>query len=266
MSNYKRMAFGVSYDGKGYHGWQSQSSGIITIQDCLEKAFSRVADQSVTIFSAGRTDANVHATGQVGHFDTAAFRTDHAWLFGANTYLPHDISVTWVKEVSIGFHARFSAVARRYRYVIYNHPIRPALFRNGVTWHRKPLNVAAMQAGALYLLGTHDFTSFKGADCQSRSPIRELQLLTIKQVGGLVILDVQANAFLMHMVRNMVGSLLQVGDGLKPPEWIKAVLEARDRRAAAATASPNGLYLTQVIYPELFEVLKVTTEPFLSDF
>ena len=252
----KRIAFGVSYDGRAYHGWQSQESELATVQDALEKAFSSVANQPIRIFSAGRTDACVHATGQVGHFDTTTLRTDHAWVFGANANLPQDISVTWAQEVSLGFHARFSALARRYQYVIYNHPIRPALFHHGVTWHRRALDVSRMQAAALHLLGTHDFSSFRGSSCQSRSPIRELQQLTIRRVGEMIILDVQANAFLMHMVRNITGVLLQIGAGLKPPEWAKEVLEARNRAVAGVTALPNGLYLAEVIYPELFELPK----------
>lgn len=264
-NNYsKRMAFGVSYDGTIYHGWQSQGAQLATIQGHLEEAWSKIANQPIRVFSAGRTDAGVHATGQVGHFDTATFRTDHAWLCGVNAYLPQDISVTWVKEVSLSFHARFSATARRYRYVIYNRPIRPALHRRGVTWHRRLLDVSKMQEASRYFLGIHDFTSFKGVQCQSKSPIREIQMLNVSRVGEQIIVDIQANAFLMHMVRNIVGVLLPIGGGLKPPEWAKEVLEAKNRPAAGVTALASGLYFVKVIYPELFDLPSSCSEPFLS--
>jgi tRNA pseudouridine38-40 synthase len=263
MQRTRRIAMGVSYDGSSYHGWQRQDhDDLPTVQFYVESALSRVANHAVEVVCAGRTDAGVHACQQVIHFDTDADRTDYSWVFGTNSNLPHDISMLWAQEVNSDFHARFSATARRYRYLIYDAPIRPAILRNGVSWCRKPLDVNAMQLGANYLLGEHDFSSFRGADCQSKTAIRDLQHLTVRRIGQLVVLDVEANAFLLHMVRNIVGVLTPIGMGARPPEWAKTVLQARQRAAGGVTAMPNGLYFISVKYSDALGLPKNSAGPF----
>lgn len=259
----RRIAMGVSYDGASYHGWQRQDdSNLPTIQFYVESALSRVANHSVEVVCAGRTDAGVHACAQVIHFDTDADRTDHAWVFGANSNLPHNIGMQWACEVDDEFHARFKAIARFYRYLVYDFPIRPAIMRNGVSWCRKPLDVNAMQVGASYLLGEHDFSAFRGAGCQSKTAVRDLQQLSIRRHGQLVVIDVKANAFLLHMVRNIVGVLSPIGTGLKSPEWAKEVLMSCDRRQGGVTAMPNGLYFVGVDYSEPYDLPKNSLGPF----
>lgn len=260
----KRIAVGISYDGAGYHGWQRQHNQpeLATVQYYVERALSFVANHDVEVVCAGRTDARVHAVGQVVHFDTDAERTDYSWVFGANSNLPPSVNAAWAKEVDPEFHARFKAEARKYRYIIYNHNIRSAILRDSVTWVRKPLDVGLMQLAARYLLGEHDFSSFRGADCQAKSAIREVHSLEICQKGQMITLDICANAFLLHMVRNIVGVLLPIGQGLQPPEWAKQVLEAHLRSAGGVTAAPNGLYLTSVLYPEQYDLPKNLNMPF----
>jgi tRNA pseudouridine38-40 synthase len=257
----RRLSLGVRYDGSAYHGWQSQHN-LSTVQAEVERALSRVANHTVTITCAGRTDAGVHATSQVVHFDSDADRTDHAWVFGANSNLPADIRVLWAKPVSQDFHARFSATARRYRYLLYNYKIRPGILRHFVGWHHRPLDEAAMQEAANYLLGEHDFSAFRGAGCQANTPIRTLRHFSIERQRQLLILEIEANAFLLHMVRNIVGSLLAVGDGEQKPEWIKSVLESRDRCQGGVTISPKGLYLVSVNYPDEFALPEMPVGPF----
>ncbi|PHQ81004.1 MAG: tRNA pseudouridine(38-40) synthase TruA [Coxiella sp. (in: Bacteria)] len=258
----KRIALGVSYDGAAYHGWQNQDNELPTLQFFVENAVARVANHPVNIVCAGRTDARVHATNQVIHFDTDAERTDYSWVFGANSNLPHDISVMWAKEVSTEFHARFSATARRYRYIIYTHKVRPAILRDAVTWNRNELDMGAMQLAATYLLGKHDFSSFRGSGCQAKSAIRDLQELTIKRYGQLLVIEVLANAFLLHMVRNLVGVLLPIGLGTHSPDWAKEVLDARNRSAGGVTTAPNGLYLVAISYPQHYDLPKTSLGPF----
>lgn len=257
----QRIALALRYDGSAYHGWQIQT-GLRTVQGQVEKALSFVAHHSVTIYCAGRTDAGVHACAQVVHFDTTSERSLEAWVFGTNSNLPGDISIIWAQNVSDTFHARYSAYARCYRYIIYNNKIRPGILRKQVGWYYRPLNEKDMQKAALYLLGEHDFSSFQGSDCQSKTPIREIFAIKIFRVGELVVLDVRANAFLLHMVRNIVGVLVVIGSGEKEPEWAKEVLLAKNRAAAAVTFEPNGLYLIGVDYPAAFDLPNTEMKPF----
>jgi len=242
-----RIAIGTSYDGSRFDGWQSQPSGN-TVQDSLERALSEIGGAAVRLAGAGRTDAGVHATAQVAHFDTDAARPESAWVRGANSLLPESIAVQWAAPVPPEFHARYSATARSYRYVLYNHPVRPALFARKLGWFHLPLDREAMAAAARCLLGENDFSAFRSAECQARSPVRTLSHASVSRSGPYCVFDFTANAFLHHMVRNLVGSLLFVGKGKHPPEWVREVLESRDRKLAAPTISPDGLYLTKVQY------------------
>jgi tRNA pseudouridine38-40 synthase len=247
-----RVALGVEYKGSRYRGWQRQLPGVPSVQEELERALSRVAAQPVSLMCAGRTDAGVHASGQVVHFDTQVERPLIAWVMGANANLPGDISVTWAKVMPAHFHARFKACARRYRYVIYNDQIRPAHMAEEVTWNHRPLDVQRMREAAQVLVGTHDFTSFRALKCQAKSPIKTVHHLQVIEHGRMIVLDVRANAFLHHMVRNFAGMLMTVGAGERSVEWVGEALEARDRRLGGVTAHPYGLYLVQVEYPEEF--------------
>ncbi|WEW97403.1 tRNA pseudouridine(38-40) synthase TruA [Pseudomonas nitroreducens] len=247
-----RIALGVEFKGSRYRGWQRQEDGVPTVQGALEKALSRVADHPVSLMCAGRTDALVHASGQVVHFDTTVERPLKAWIMGTNANLPGDISVTWAKVMPAHFHARFSAMARRYRYVIYNDQIRPAHQAEEVTWNHRPLDASRMREAARALVGTHDFTSFRAVQCQAKSPVKTVHHLEVIEHGRFIVLDIRANAFLHHMVRNFAGVLMSIGAGERPSEWAAEVLEARDRRAGGVTAHPYGLYLVRVEYPEEF--------------
>lgn len=245
----RRIALGVEYNGYGFHGWQAQPK-VMTIQGCLQEALSKVANESIVLFCAGRTDAHVHATGQVVHFDTRAKRHIDAWLWGTNAYLPNSIVVKWARQVDYSFHARFSALSRHYRYLLFNRPIRPAILSQRVAWHYYPLQVEPMQCASRYLLGEQDFSSFRSAQCNSKTPMRNVIGINIFRQGDFIILDIEANAFLHHMVRNIVGVLMKIGFGYKAPEWMLEVLQAKDRKVAAETAVAEGLYLTHVRYPE----------------
>ncbi|MCQ4346717.1 tRNA pseudouridine(38-40) synthase TruA [Pseudomonas stutzeri] len=249
-----RIALGVEYKGARYRGWQRQEAGVPSVQEALERALSKVAAEPVSILCAGRTDAAVHASGQVVHFDTRVERPLKAWVMGANANLPGDISVTWAQPMPAHFHARFSAVARRYRYVIYNDPVRPAHMAEEVTWNHRPLDVARMRAAAGALVGTHDFTSFRAVQCQAKSPVKTIHHLRIVEHGRFIVLDVRANAFLHHMVRNIAGVLMTIGAGEREPQWTEEILAARDRRSGGVTAHPYGLYLVQVEYPDEFQL------------
>lgn len=244
-----RIALGIEYFGERYFGWQRQQE-VPSVQEELEKALTKVACHNVVVTCAGRTDAGVHATQQVVHFETEAERPDRAWTLGVNAHLPDDIAVKWVTKVTTDFNARFSAIARRYRYVIYNSPMKPAILSGGVTHIYHPLDQDKMHRAAQFLLGEQDFSSFRAAQCQSNSPFRNVQSVAVKRFGDYVVVDIQANAFVHHMVRNIVGSLLVVGMNEQPEEWIKQLLAAKDRTQAAATAKPNGLYLVNVYYPD----------------
>lgn len=246
-----RIALGVEYDGADFHGWQRQDhEGVPTLQAAVEEAISLVANQPVEVFCAGRTDTGVHALEQVIHFDTTVERNEHAWIFGANSHLPRSIRVLWAQVVDQTFHARHTAKARRYRYIIYNHALRPCLTRQHVSWHHRRLDESKMAEAANYLIGEHDFSSFRGTDCQSPSPRRIMQELKITRDRDWIFLDVKADSFLHHMVRNIAGVLLEIGDGRRTPEWAKEVLAAKDRKQGGITASPHGLYLVRIDYPE----------------
>ncbi len=247
-----RLAAGVEYHGAGYSGYQIQSATDDTVQGVLQKALSTVANEPIKIHCAGRTDAGVHATGQVVHFDTASARKPYGWVLGTNTHLPRTISVQWVKAVPLTFHARFSARSRRYRYVIYNHWVPSAVMPGSATWERRPLDVARMQTAAQTFLGTHDFSTFRAAECQAHSPVRTVHWFNVIRCGRLVVLDIQADAFLHHMVRNLAGVLMAIGYGAAPIEWAAEVLAKRDRRSGGITARPDGLYLVDVEYDPAF--------------
>jgi tRNA pseudouridine38-40 synthase len=246
-----RIALGIEYDGQHFYGWQKQT-GLRTIQGSLEQALSIIADEPIELFCAGRTDAGVHAAGQVVHFDTTSQRQLRAWTLGTNTHLPPSISVTWAQEVTDDFHARFCALSRCYRYLIYNTPIRSAILSGKVTWHAYPLNIKEMQIASQYLLGEQDFTSFRSSQCESKTAMRNIHYINITQQSDIISVEIQANAFLHHMVRNIIGVLKKVGEGIQKPIWTKEVLAAQDRRSAAETAPPDGLYLLKVGYPEAF--------------
>ncbi len=247
-----RIALGLEYDGSGWSGWQRQLSAPgRTFQEALESALSRVAGHPVRTIAAGRTDAGVHATAQVVHFDSSAERPDKAWIEGTNSCLPSAVRVRWVRRpAGTDFHARFSAVARRYRYLIWNGPARPALFRCHVAWERLPLDAERMQEEGACLLGEQDFSAFRTAACGSRSPRRNVHFLQVERRGEMVLLDIQANAFLQRMVRNIAGALTAVGVGRRPPGWVRQLLKGRDRTVGEPTAPAEGLYLTEVRYPE----------------
>ena len=246
-----RIALVVEYDGTGFAGWQWQVAER-TVQSELEAALSRVANHSVRVVCSGRTDAGVHALAQVVHFDTEASRKTHAFMMGTNAWLPIDIRVTKALEVGRDFHARTSAIARHYRYEILNRSMASALGPRQQTLCPKPLDAEAMQAAANCLIGEHDFSSFRAQGCQSKSPIRFLHFIRVRREGERVLIDVGANAFLHHMVRNIVGSLMAVGAGKESPEWLAGVLAARNRRLAGITAPSDGLYFAGVLYPERF--------------
>jgi tRNA pseudouridine38-40 synthase len=256
-----RIALGIEYKGTDYHGFQVQPNGVKTVQQALEKALSRIADEPISLVCAGRTDAGVHATNQVIHFDTLAVRPEKAWLRGTRPHLPDSVSVRWVKEVVPQFHARFSAHNRTYRYLLTDARTPSGLLHDQITWSSRPLSVELMRAAAVYLVGQHDFTSFRATQCQAKSPVRRIEYLHIVRRGDLIVLEVQANAFLHHMVRNIVGALMAVGAGDKPPEWVADVLAARDRSAGGVTAKPFGLYLVGVEYPAAFELPKASPGP-----
>ncbi len=249
----RRFAVGLEYDGTRYAGWQSQP-GLLTIQDCLQQALSSVADHPVAAIAAGRTDAAVHATGQVAHFDTSADRPLRGWLLGANTHLPPDIALTWAMEVDRDFHARYTAIARSYRYCLLQRATRPVLLRDRVCWVRAALDMAAMNEAAQVLVGEHDFSSFRAVECQSPTAKRHVDAIVVSGDGALVTIEITANAFLHHMVRNIAGSLLQVGEGKRPLNWIGEILAARDRSRAGVTAPAAGLYLWKVRYPPSLQV------------
>ena len=248
-----RIALGIEYDGTSYNGWQRQKNGI-GVQQRLEEALAAVANDDVEVTCAGRTDTGVHASGQVVHFDTSAERSDRGWLLGANTNLPPDANVSWAKRVSEEFHARFSATGRSYRYAILNRLQRSALQRHRAWWVHQPLDERRMHAAAQQLVGEHDFSAFRAAGCQSGSPVREVTGITVSREGDWVFLDVSANAFLMHMVRNITGTLATIGQGEQRLDWALDVLESRDRKSGGVTAPPHGLTLVAVEYPADFAI------------
>jgi tRNA pseudouridine38-40 synthase len=248
-----RVACRIEYDGRAYSGWQAQPHlRVDTIQTTLENALAAVADKPVRVHCAGRTDTGVHGYCQVIHFDAPASRSPKSWVMGGNANLPADIRLHWAVPVPVQFHARFSATARRYRYIIANTPVRPALLNGQVSWCRRPLDAGLMHTEAQCLPGEQDFSCFRAAACQSNSPIRNVHCVTVFRAGELVVLDIKANAFLHHMVRNIAGSLIAVGSGRRPAGWCSELLAGRDRTLAADTAEPDGLYLVDVEYPPEF--------------
>jgi tRNA pseudouridine38-40 synthase len=244
-----RIALGIAYDGAPFAGWQSQPAGN-TVQDRLEAAVAAIAERPVRLTAAGRTDAGVHATAQVAHFDVDVARPESAWVRGTNSSLPQAIAVQWATEVDGEFHARYSAASRTYRYVLYNHAVRPSVLAGKVGWFHLPLDVERMRTAARALVGRHDFSAFRSAECQAQTPVRELSGVDVERRGDYVLFELSANAFLHHMVRNVVGCLVHVGKGAAPPEWLAEVLASRDRSRAVATFGPGGLYLTAVTYPQ----------------
>lgn len=246
-----RIALGLEYDGAVFCGWQSQPQRC-AVQDAVEAALTAIADAPIRIHVAGRTDRGVHATAQVAHFDTVAVRPDSAWVRGVNARLPGAVRVRWATRVDDTFHARFSACARHYRYLLYNSPVAPAIGRDKLGWFHAPLAVEPMREAAAYLVGEHDFSAFRAAECQSRTPCKEVTRLTIERRSAMLIFNFSANAFLQHMVRNIVGALVYVGCQRHEPGWLKTLLESRDRRLAAPTFAASGLYLVGVTYPTAF--------------
>lgn len=256
-----RVALGIEYDGSQYHGWQLQGHDPRTIQAELESALSRIANQPVRVICAGRTDSGVHATAQVVHFNAPCQRSERAWVQGTNSYLPDNIRVLWCCFVANGFHARFSALSRRYLYVIDNRQVRSAIMAEQLTWERRPLDADAMHAAAQYLIGERDFTSFRASHCQSLTASRNVHHLRVKRVDDQIIIDIKANAFLYHMVRNIAGVLIEIGRADRAPVWAMEVLEARDRTLAGVTAPPHGLYLVDIEYPDHYGLPNIKSPP-----
>lgn len=260
-----RIALGIEYNGAAYFGWQRQRE-VDSVQQKLEEALGHIAQHKIDVVCAGRTDAGVHASNQIVHFETHVQRPDKAWTMGGNANLPDTIAIKWAKPVSDDFHARFSATARRYRYVIHNVRLRPGIFLSGLTHHYHPLDAEKMHIAAQSLLGEQDFSAFRAALCQSRTPFRNVHHIHVIRLGDYVIIDIKANAFVHHMVRNIAGSLMKVGSGEQPIEWIAELLASKDRTRAAATAKPNGLYLVEVDYPDEYGIPKLSPGPlFLPD-
>jgi tRNA pseudouridine38-40 synthase len=242
-----RLALGISYNGQAYEGWQSQPSGR-TVQDRLEAALSQFAAQPISTICAGRTDAGVHALMQVAHFDTVVVREEFSWIRGTNRFLPADIAVQWAKPVPDAFHSRASAIARRYAYVVLQSAVRPSVEAGRVGWVFRPLDQGAMQEAAALLIGRHDFSSFRASACQARTPVKTITRIDVIRRGDYWRFDFEADAFLHHMIRNIMGCLLLVGQGQQPVQWMSQVLAARDRDAAAPTFSPDGLYFLGPVY------------------
>ena len=249
-----RYAACIEYDGAAFSGWQAQKNSVRTVQETVQAALSKVADSKVTIITAGRTDAAVHATHQIIHFDSDAERSEFSWCRGSNRFLPLDVRLRWVVSIDAEFHARFSALSRSYRYVINNAPIASALYRNHVTSEYRPLQPKLMAEAGKVLIGKHDFTTFRAAGCQAKSPVRTMYKFELHHVDDWIWFDVTANAFLQHMVRNIAGSLIEVGCGKRPLAWFEEVLSARDRTRGGTTALPNGLYLVGVEYPSQYSL------------
>lgn len=246
-----RLALGVEYNGTYFHGWQLQEEGVRTVQGEIERALSIVANHPVRVFCAGRTDAGVHAIEQVIHFETDAVRSFKSWVFGCNVNLPHDVNVLWVKEVSDDFHARFDAIARSYEYRILNTEVRSSLNSDFVLWEPRKIDLEKFKEAAKILVGEHDFSSFRGHLCQAKSPIKNIEFIDIDMRESLIIINIKSNAFLHHMVRNIVGTLLKVGRMEEKPSWVEEVLGKKDRKFAGPTARPEGLYFKKAFYKNL---------------
>ncbi len=248
----QRIALGIEYNGRLFSGYQLQTEGTRTVQGELEQALSKVADKHIRLTCAGRTDTGVHATGQVVHFDVSVKRELKAWMLGGNTNLPDDVAIHWARQVDEEFNARFSAISRSYRYILYNRRVRSAIMPHTVAWLYEPLDEKAMHTAAQFLMGEHDFSAFRSSKCQASHARRKMQSISVKREGEYVILDIKANAFLHHMVRNIMGTLLVIGRGDQPVEWMQKILQGRDRKKAGMTASAAGLYMVNVEYPEKY--------------
>lgn len=247
----KRIALGIEYKGSRFHGWQRQKD-VGSVQACLEEAISKVNNHPVRVKCAGRTDTGVHATRQIIHFDTQEIRSSKAWVYGTNSHLPPEIAVTWSVEVTEEFDSRFSAVSRRYFYIIYNSKVRPALYHDLVSHEHRCLDVQRMELAGQHLLGKNDFSSFRAANCQSNTPMRNVLHVKVSRLNHFVVIDIAANAFLYHMVRNIAGVLMDIGAGLQEPGWTRDLLAERNRAKASVTAPAKGLYLVDVQYPDKF--------------
>lgn len=252
QSTTQRIALAVEYDGSSFSGWQLQKNAR-TVQCVVQSALSEVANHAVVVSCSGRTDAGVHAQCQVIHFDTTAQRSLRSWVYGANANLPKEVSIQWAHPVNFEFHARFSAQRRQYRYIIFNRAIRPTLLVNKVTWCYRDLDASLMAEAAQCLLGEHDFSSYRAVGCQAKSPIRTLHRLHVRRYEQFVIIDLEANGFLHHMVRNIAGVLMEIGAGKAPTRWAQEVLEHKDRSLGGVTAQPNGLYFIGATYPENYQ-------------
>lgn len=261
----KRIALGVQYDGTGWKGWQTQPTRD-TVQDALEAAMEKFAQTRLITTCAGRTDAGVHALEQVVHFDTEIERDMNAWVRGVNSHLPKSVAVRWAHSLptieGLEFHARFSARSRTYRYMLYNHAVRSPILKGRVGWVFRPLDLTLMRQAALHLMGTHDFSAFRSAECQATSPIKDMQWIDIQRYGDMVVFSLRASAFLHHMVRNIVGCLVFVGTGNRPTDWLKEVLESRNRKYAAPTFMPDGLYLDKIEYDPAWQLPQEDTHLF----
>lgn len=257
----QRYAIGIEFNGQHYRGWQTQQAGVASVQQTIERVLSKIANHRIDLHAAGRTDAGVHASNMVAHFDTHAIRPDRGWIMGANTLLPKDIALQWIQPMTSDFHARFKACARRYRYIIYQHRYRPAALYGQVTHVHQTLNVDNMQQAVDKLVGRHNFNSFRAAACQSNQPVRTVTHAKLFQHGAFLVLDIQADGFLHHMVRNIVGCLLDIGTGEQLPEWINYLLEVQDRTQAGMTAPPDGLYFIKAHYPAEFNLPELALGP-----
>lgn len=251
-----RIILGIEYDGSAFFGWQWQAGGVRTVQDIVQKSATKVANHPVNIICTGRTDTGVHALEQVVHFESQACRSHYAWLMGINANLPDDVRIIWVHDAIEDFHARYSAIARFYRYKILNRATKSALQPHQVTWCHSPLNAEHMHEAAQLLVGNHDFTSFRALKCQSISPRRFMYFIDVYRDQEHVIIDLSANAFLHHMVRNIAGVLMAIGSGEKPIEWVQTLLEIKNRQKGGVTAPPHGLYLGGVYYPDKYQLPK----------
>lgn len=257
-----KIALGIEYDGNNYHGWQKQQ-GVISIQEKLEKAITIIADHKVNIICGGRTDKGVHSIGQVIHFSTLSKRTEYSWVVGVNSYLPKDISIQWIRFVPDCFHARYSAISRFYRYIIYNYPQRSAiLHRNTTIFLKSKLNANNMKLAGKMLIGEHDFSSFRSIGCQSKTPFRNISYFNVSRKNNFIVIDIQANSFLYHMVRNIVGCLIEIGSSKKSIEWIYYVLQLKDRKLGGRTitAPAYGLYLMTIKYPSIFNIPNIYSQ------
>ena len=257
-----KFAIGIEYSGTAYSGWQ-QPKHCVSIQQHLQEAIGFVANHPVSLVCAGRTDAGVHAMEQIAHFESDAVRANRSWLLGSNCRLPRDIRIKWITRVDESFHARFSAYARSYRYILLNNDVPSAVFHDRCSWEFRALDHEKMHDSAQILLGEHDFSAFRAVGCQAKSACRYVHSVQVSRQGDLIYLDIMANAFLYHMVRNITGSLLEVGRGEKPVDWIEELLVRKDRNLGGVTASAAGLYLQRVYYPETFNIPNYSKKPVL---